>query len=185
MFIFFVIWGTWFLSEVFLARFIKSGSADSYKMDKNSLRIMWTTIITSIFAGVILMIYTNLPITAMHLTGYVGLFVIIAGMILRIIAIISLGKIFTVNLTIHRNQHIIKKGLYRFIRHPSYTGSLLSFVGLGLSFNNWASLAVIAIPVIASFIYRINVEEKLMLQQFGHEYTEYRKKTKRLIPFIY
>lgn len=185
MYVFIAIWGIWFLSEIFLSRFVKSRSTNSENLDKNSLRIMWTTIIASIFTGVILMIYTDLPLSVSPLTEYIGLSVIVSGMILRIIAIITLGRFFTVNLAIHNDQRIIQKGFYKFIRHPSYTGSLISFVGLGLSFNNWASLVVISVPVILSFIYRINVEENLMFRQFGREYDEYRKKTKRLIPFVY
>lgn len=185
MYVFIAIWGIWFLSEIFLSRFVKSRSTNSENLDKNSLRIMWTTVIVSIFAGLILMIYTSLPLSVSPLTAYIGLSVIVAGMILRIISIITLGRFFTVDLAIHSDQHVVQKGLYKFIRHPSYTGSLISFVGLGMSFNNWASLVVISVPVILSFIYRINVEENLMFRQFGREYDEYRKKTRRLIPFVY
>jgi len=117
--------------------------------------------------------------------AYLGLFLIISGVVIRIAAIRTLGNFFTVNLAIHNDHQLIKKGLYKFIRHPSYTGSLLSFVGLGVSFNNWLSLVVIFIPILISFLYRIKVEEKLMLQQFGSEYINYQKNTKRIIPLIY
>ena len=106
-------------------------------------------------------------------------------MIIRFIAIRTLGKFFTVNLAIHGDQSLIKAGLYKYIRHPSYTGSLISFVGFGLSLNNWVSLIVIFVPVLITFINRINIEEKLLHEQFGIEYEEYKARTKRLIPMIY
>jgi protein-S-isoprenylcysteine O-methyltransferase Ste14 len=117
--------------------------------------------------------------------GYLGLLTIVSGMILRFFSIRTLGKFFTVNLGTESDHKLVKKGLYSYIRHPSYTGSLMSFLGMGLSLNNWYSLFVIFIPVFVTFMYRINVEEKLLLDQFGTEYQEYTDHTKRLIPFIY
>jgi protein-S-isoprenylcysteine O-methyltransferase Ste14 len=61
----------------------------------------------------------------------------------------------------------------------------MSFLGLGLSLNNWISLAVIFIPISFTFLYRIGVEEKLLIHKFGIAYTVYKKTTKRLIPGIY
>jgi protein-S-isoprenylcysteine O-methyltransferase Ste14 len=185
MYIFIIIWGTWFLSEILLTALLRSKSPDSKGWDRNSLRLVWGTIILSISMGVIMTIFTKLSISRSDIIKYLGLFFIVSGVFIRVIAIRTLGIFFTVNLAIHNDHHLIKKGLYKFIRHPSYAGSLLSFIGLGVSFNNWLSLIVIVIPVLLSFIYRINIEEKLLLQQFGLEYSEYMKSTKRLIPFIY
>ncbi|TFH36085.1 MAG: isoprenylcysteine carboxylmethyltransferase family protein [Bacteroidia bacterium] len=183
--IFTIIWASWFISEILLSRLSRSKSPGSKRRDKNSLRLMWITIIISITLGVLMMIYIPLPISASTITGYIGLILIVCGVLIRFVAIRTLGNFFTVNLAIHDDHRIVNTGLYKYIRHPSYTGSLLSFIGLGVSFNNWISLCVIIIPVLFSFIYRINVEEKLMLRQFGLEYVKYMKSTKRLIPLIY
>jgi protein-S-isoprenylcysteine O-methyltransferase Ste14 len=185
MFIFIIIWASWFISEILLSQFVRAKSPDTKGWDKSSLNIMWITISISISLGVILMMFIPLPISRSYLIAFLGLVLIIFGVVIRISAIHTLGKFFTVNLAIHNDHQLVTKGLYKFVRHPSYTGSLLSFVGLGVSFNNWLSLCVIAIPIIISFIYRINIEEKLMLQQFGAEYINYQKNTKRLIPLIY
>jgi protein-S-isoprenylcysteine O-methyltransferase Ste14 len=185
MYIFIIIWGSWFLSEILLTALLRSKSPASKGWDKNSLRLVWGTIILSISLGVIVAIFTRFSISRSDIIRYLGLFCIVVGIFFRVIAIRTLGIFFTVNLAIHNDHHLIKKGLYKFIRHPSYTGSLLSFIGLGASFNNWLSLIVIVIPVFLAFIYRIYVEEKLLIKQFGSEYSEYMKSTKRLIPFIY
>jgi protein-S-isoprenylcysteine O-methyltransferase Ste14 len=110
---------------------------------------------------------------------------IIFGIAIRLIAIRTLGKFFTVNLNLAEDHLLIKNGLYKYLRHPSYSGSLLSFLGFGISLNNWPALIVIFVPVLLSFIYRINIEEKLMSVQFGNDYDEYKKQTKRLVPLIY
>lgn len=71
------------------------------------------------------------------------------------------------------------------MRHPSYTGSLITFFGFGLALNNWLSLAIVFIPTLYTMLYRIRVEEKVLMEQFGEKYITYSNKTKRLIPFIY
>jgi protein-S-isoprenylcysteine O-methyltransferase Ste14 len=135
--------------------------------------------------GILSAIYWAAPIINTNVLLYLGSALIVIGMIIRFIAIRTLGKFFTVNLAIHGDQSLIKAGLYKHIRHPSYSGSLLSFVGFGLSLNNWISLIIILVPILVTFINRINIEEKLLLEQFGSEYEDYKKRTKRLFPMIY
>jgi protein-S-isoprenylcysteine O-methyltransferase Ste14 len=106
-------------------------------------------------------------------------------MIFRFIAVWSLGKFFTVDVTIQENHKIIDKGVYKIVRHPSYLGSLVSFIGFGISLNNWISLIIIIIPITIAFIHRIKIEEQLLLKQFEVDYSEYMKKTYRLLPKIY
>jgi protein-S-isoprenylcysteine O-methyltransferase Ste14 len=184
-YIFEIIWICWLLSEILLNRFVRSKSAHSKEMDKNSLNLIWGAIIVSMTSGILVAIYWIAPVMNTRLGLYMGSAFIIAGMIIRFIAIRTLGKFFTVDLAIHRDQNLIKTGLYKYIRHPSYSGSLLSFAGFGLSLNNWMSLIIIFVPILVTFIYRINLEEKLLLKQFGSEYEDYKKTTKRLIPMIY
>lgn len=183
--IFEIIWICWFLSEILLNRILRSKKTDSRNLDKNSLRVIWITIIISITLGVLCKSYFKFPIVKLSWLNYFGLLIIVLGMILRYIAIRTLGKFFTVDLLIHDSHELISKGVYKYIRHPSYSGSLLSFLGFGLSLNNWISLIIIFVPVLISLIYRIKIEEKLLLNQVGLKYNDYKKTTKRLIPMIY
>ena len=80
---------------------------------------------------------------------------------------------------------MIKDGLYRHIRHPSYTGVLLSIVGLAVSFASWASLVAIVVPVFSAMAYRIHVEEAALVAGLGDEYREYQRTTSRLVPGVY
>ena len=184
-YIFETIWIVWLLSEILLNRLVRLKSTNSKGLDKNSLNLIWIAIIVSMTSGVLIAVYWAAPIIKTNLLLYIGSALIVFGMLIRFIAIRTLGKFFTVNLAIHGDQSLIKTGLYKYIRHPSYTGSLLSFLGFGLSLNNWLSLIIIIVPILVTFINRINIEEKLLLEQFGSEYNEYKKGARRLIPWIY
>ena len=114
-----------------------------------------------------------------------GLAMMIAGIAIRWTAILTLRKYFTVNIVIQEGHKVIKSGIYRFVRHPSYSGALIAFWGMGLIFTNIFSLIVLVVPVTIGFIKRIKIEEAALLEAFGDEYEEYRKQSKKLFPGIY
>lgn len=180
-----IIWITWCASEILLNRLMRSNSGDKKGQDKGSLRFIWIMIALAISSGFIFANYIKVPIGNQPLISVIGLYIIIVGMVLRFISIWTLGNYFTVDVTIRDNHKIKKDGFYRVIRHPSYSGSLLSFIGFGISLNNWLSLTTVVILVMISFLYRIKVEEKILIDQFGNEYLEYKRNTYRLIPWIY
>lgn len=183
--IFIITWSVWFSSEIILNRLFRSNKDDKQNLDLGSLRIIWITIGIANTFGILSAVLIDLPICKYFLIPYLGLLTIVCGMILRFISIISLGKFFTVDVAIRKDHKIKKDGMYRLIRHPSYTGSLISFLGFGLSLNNLFSLVIIFLPVFFAMLHRIKIEEKLLIDQFGMEYADYRKKTYILIPWIY
>ena len=164
---------------------LHSKATDKQNQDKQSLSFIWITIVVAITVAVIiaprvpLFIYTN-PVFL-----YVGMALIVLGVVLRIAAVVSLGKFFTVDVTIRQGHRLKEDGMYKYIRHPSYAASLLSFIGFGITLNNWLSLALIVVAILAVFIYRMNIEEKVLAMQFGEEYQQYKNRTKRIIPFVY
>jgi protein-S-isoprenylcysteine O-methyltransferase Ste14 len=175
----------WLGSEIVLSRVKRSLSTDA-RFDKSSLRILWITILVSVNIGVVL---------SFQRVGYfgggspvfpiVGIVVIVCGLLIRWIAIFSLKRQFTVDVAITKDHRIVSEGIYRYVRHPAYAGSILSFLGLGLCFANVISLVVIFPPICAAFLYRIRVEEKALIDAFGEEYVRYCASTKRLIPGIF
>ncbi len=183
--IFLVVYIIWFLSEILLNRLLRSKSTDKQNADKHSLSLIWITVIVTIAIAVFIApkvpfyMYTNPAFQ------YVGIAVILIGVLLRLAAVASLGKYFTVDVTIRRNHRLQTNGLYSIVRHPSYFASLLSFIGFGISLNNWLSLLLIVAAVLVVFMNRIKIEEKVLIEQFGDEYLQYKKRTKRLIPFVY
>ncbi|MZP31039.1 DUF1295 domain-containing protein [Heliobacterium undosum] len=78
---------------------------------------------------------------------------------------------------------VVKTGVYRYIRHPQYTGFMLLTVGM---IFEWATLPMLLMwPFIAVMYYRLaKREEQDMIREFGEEYVMYMQKTKRFIPFV-
>nr|WP_315033411.1 isoprenylcysteine carboxylmethyltransferase family protein [uncultured Chryseobacterium sp.] len=175
----------WFLSEILYKNILKSGKEDKQDKDKSTLNILWLAIPFSIMTAVIASYNSRFPIVSGSWISYVGEGLILIGIIFRYVIIRSLGTYFTVDVTIKENHQIKKEGFYKYLRHPSYAFSLLTSLGLGLYLNNWLSLIFAFVPPFLAFSYRIKVEEQTLIEQFGNEYIEYRKKTKKLIPFIY
>jgi protein-S-isoprenylcysteine O-methyltransferase Ste14 len=114
-----------------------------------------------------------------------GLALLLLGIIIRATAIYTLGKYFTGRVLIKHDHQLIRTGLYKHLRHPSYTGALVAHLGLGLSFSNWISLALSVIPFSVAACYRMHVEERALREAFGDTYTVYSQSTKRLIPKLY
>jgi protein-S-isoprenylcysteine O-methyltransferase Ste14 len=71
------------------------------------------------------------------------------------------------------------------IRHPSYTGILLTCLGVGLCFGNFASLLVIVVPIVALALKRVRLEEAALASELGEDYRTYMSRTRRLIPGVY
>lgn len=114
-----------------------------------------------------------------------GLLLLIAGIVIRWTAVYTLGKYFTCTVVIKSDHQLVRKGLYKHVRHPAYTGTLLAHLGLGLCFSNWFSLVLSSVPYFLVAWYRMRVEEQALACAFGCDYAKYCKTTKRLIPLLY
>jgi protein-S-isoprenylcysteine O-methyltransferase Ste14 len=115
----------------------------------------------------------------------VGLALMWVGFVLRAWAIRALGRFFTVTVGVEEGHAVVDSGPYRHIRHPSYTGMLLFFVGLGLALDSWLSLAAATVFPLAGLVIRIVYEERLLLRELGEPYATYTKRTSRLLPKIW
>jgi protein-S-isoprenylcysteine O-methyltransferase Ste14 len=96
----------------------------------------------------------------------------------------ALGKLYSGDVTLQEDHHLVTDGPYRWVRHPRYAGGILIGFGLSLTFNSWIGLLG-SIAFIAIILFRIRDEETLMREEFGQEWEEYCKHARRLIPFIY
>ena len=156
------------------------------QFDKFSIRRLWITILVSVLLGVLV---------GVQRIGYVepgsrilpiaGITLIICGLSVRWFAIFSLKQQFTVDVSIRKSHRMVKEGIYRFVRHPAYAGSLLSFLGLGVYFSNYLSIVIIFVPIWMAFLHRVRIEEEALIHAFGSEYLDYRASTKRFIPGIF
>ena len=182
---FYTIFLLWILSEVYLNRSARSAQKNRASQDANTEWLLWITIVVSMTSGIFISGKFSFPITSDEITGAAGITLVISGIILRFIAIRQLGKNFTVDVSTQEDQELKQDGFYRYLRHPSYSASLLSFGGFGLFLNNWISLIIVIVLPFLAFKRRINVEEEVLLKQFGKQYSDYISKTRRIIPFLY
>jgi protein-S-isoprenylcysteine O-methyltransferase len=174
------------LSELALAKFKRAKRGEARDADRGSLVLLWVVIVLTVNLAYFLpSLVPSLGFGPSE--GFVngGTALFAAGLALRWYAIVYLGRFFTVNVAISRDHRLIDSGPYRLIRHPSYTGALMAFVGLGFSLHNWASLAAMVIPPLVAFSWRIRVEEQALLQALGEPYRDYMHRTRRLVPAIY
>lgn len=114
-----------------------------------------------------------------------GLVLMAAGLVLRQWAILVLGRFFTVDVRVQPDQTVVERGPYRWVRHPSYSGLIIFFVGLGLALGNWASLIVLAFVPTVGLLIRIGSEEHVLLQALGDDYARYAAAHRRLFPGIW
>lgn len=85
----------------------------------------------------------------------------------------------------HRDQAVIERGPYRWVRHPSYTGLLMTLAGIGLALGNWAALAMLIVVPTAGLVVRIRCEERALLEGIGEPYRRFAATRSRLIPGLW
>ncbi|EJU01001.1 hypothetical protein DACRYDRAFT_53723 [Dacryopinax primogenitus] len=117
----------------------------------------------------------------------------------------TLGEYFTFRLAVQEKQPLIRTGPYRYLRHPAYFAACIQYVSMYftlilcnpismcwgrdlVSYTRQLEAGLMLLfffaPLMA-FVKRVNAEEKMMKAKYGKEYTEWERKTWRLIPFIY
>ena len=181
------------VGEVVLMRNRLSSDA-SRQADRGSLRLLFIIMFSCV--GLAWLIGRAVPqarfeplfglgSTAMTCLYGAGLALFAAGVSLRWYSVIYLGRLFTYDVAIAADHQVIDSGPYRYIRHPAYTGSLLTFVGLGMCGGNALALLVLVTPIALAFLHRIVIEEAALQSALGSRYGDYAGRTKRLIPFVY
>jgi len=173
------------LSEVvgcYIIPRLRGRGAVKSRSDRGSRLAIWLGLFVSITIAI--NFGTN-GITPLPEWSFVpGIVLMVAGIAFRQWAILILGRFFSTRVTIISGHRIVTNGPYRLIRHPAYTGSLLTLLGLGLAARTWGGTLIIVALSGLVYNYRISVEEKALKAEFGQEYVDYAARTKRLIPFL-
>lgn len=171
--------------EVFMNLRQRRKSTGSTSDDKSSLRWLYV-LITLGYALSFSIGATKIGRLHNWNTFFVlGMAIFGLGFVIRIHSILTLRQYFTYSVAKLEDHKIIETGLYKFIRHPGYLGQLIIFIGISTSISNWLSILVMMIPISLGFLYRINVEEKFMLDQLGEDYLNYQARTNKIIPLLY
>lgn len=117
--------------------------------------------------------------------AWAGAATMLAGIVLWMRAIATLGRYFSVNIDIPPDHQLVDTGVYARIRHPAYAGMIVTEVGFGIaSADAVVALAFLILPA-AAFLHRIRIEERALEEHLGERYREYMRRTWRLIPHVY
>src|SRR3954453_18820592 len=119
------------------------------------------------------------------LPAVAGLAVMWAGFGLRAWAVRTLGRFFRVEVTVDTGQTVVDTGPYARVRHPSYTGLLGFYLGLGICLDSYLSVAAAVLLPLAAIVNRIAYEERPLLRELGEAYEVYSSRTRRLVPGVW
>ncbi|MDK2967884.1 isoprenylcysteine carboxylmethyltransferase family protein [Lacrimispora sp.] len=180
------------LAEVFIVIYTRPKYGEQEKINKRDKGTKWLLIINfyiciylSFFMvgnkGWDRILHTKLPV----LCSYAGVLLMLAGVVIRLWAVLTLKRAFTLSVQTSKEQHLITNGIYRKIRNPAYTGSICSLIGTALGLRGMIALVLVYGFSMACYSARIVVEEEALRKHFGDEFMEYEKHTYRLIPFIW
>ncbi|GLB32900.1 isoprenylcysteine carboxyl methyltransferase [Lacrimispora amygdalina] len=179
-------------AEVFIVFYTHSKDRGGEKINKRDKGTKWMLMINfyvciylSFFMvghnGWDYILNTKLPVVVI----YPGVGLMLAGIMIRLWAVLTLKRSFTLSVQTSKEQHLITTGIYGKVRNPAYTGSICSLIGTALGLRGVIALAIVIIFSIVSYTARIFVEEEALRKHFGKEFTEYEKRTYRLIPYIW
>jgi protein-S-isoprenylcysteine O-methyltransferase Ste14 len=185
--LFSIVFYGWVCSEIILAmvlprfRQYRSG-AKLKRKDRGSGMVVILGVMASVFVA---FAFSEVKVAVLPGgTFYPGIALMIGGIVFRQWSITLLGRYFSMLVSVQEEQPIVRKGPYRFIRHPSYTGALLTLVGIGLAVQSWGAVLVLVLIFGIVYGYRIHIEEKALVAHMGEKYIAYRRETKMLIPFL-
>jgi protein-S-isoprenylcysteine O-methyltransferase Ste14 len=167
------LYATWVISEVgiFVLTRTRSATPGYENHDRGSLVILWFAILAAISLG---SWYGQTHAPDFFRNGSdatrVGIALLVIGLVIRWVAILKLGRRFTVNVVIQQQQRVEKTGIFRFVRHPSYTGLLIICSAVAFNTQSWIGAAIVILPIVIAVLYRIHVEEAALNSAFGEEY---------------
>ena len=143
-----------------------------------------------LFVPITVPAFKNIPILTISLIQSspalqsFGFLIEVLGLCIAIWARITIGRNWSSKVTFKEKHKLVTKGPYTLVRHPIYTGITALFLGIAIYVRTFACFLAILL-IFLSFLIKSRQEEKLMLKHFPKEYSNYKKTTKALIPFIY
>jgi protein-S-isoprenylcysteine O-methyltransferase len=174
------------ISEIALALFKRTDVTKARGEDQGSMRLAWLVAACLLATAIAFqwVVSARLP-SFPALRQTLALTLLFGGLGIRWYSILSLGRMFTMDVGNQRGHSLVEKGPYRYVRHPSYTGLLLAFCRIAASYRNWLSILAPVVPITLAMLSRIRTEETALRDTFGASYDVYCAKTKRLIPGLY
>jgi protein-S-isoprenylcysteine O-methyltransferase Ste14 len=172
--------------EIVLSKRLRSGQ-DAQKLDRGSKLVVIVAANLAVALGFIAAVWFPAFAVGTHWKAVfaAGIVIWIGGTVFRWYAIRTLGRFFTYDVAISSGQQVVERGPYRWLRHPSYLGSLLGLLGFGMTLTNWLAIIIAPLCLGVVYLYRIHIEEQALSQGLGTPYREYMRRTWRLVPYVF
>jgi protein-S-isoprenylcysteine O-methyltransferase len=136
-------------------------------------------------AGLSAPLLRRLPVRPLPaLCAPLGILVLLGGLALRVWSMQTLSDAYTRTLRVTNEQNVTERGPYRRVRHPGYLGSLLIWAGFALSSGSPLVVGTVAALLLPTYVHRIDAEERLLERELPG-YTDYVRRTKRLVPNVW
>ena len=132
-----------------------------------------------------LLIAGSLPFWDSAIVSYLGLLLLTVGGAVSVAGRAQLARFGSGVLHIEDDHRLMTTGVFGYIRHPVYAGGVLGVVGFYVAFRSVIMLILVSVLYFIVIRHRMLFEEEMLVEEFGDEYREYMKRTKRLIPFLY
>jgi protein-S-isoprenylcysteine O-methyltransferase Ste14 len=181
-----ILTGSWAVGEIAIAIFMRTRSTQGNVQDRGTQVLLWAVIVGSLWTGGWMHHRFSFDMPGRHsVLRPLAIALLACGLLVRAIAIVTLGKAFSANVATRASQSLQRSGLYRLVRHPSYLGIEIIFLATALHSRTWACFAIDFIPPTLAVLCRIHVEEIALRRAFGADYDDYARTTKRLLPGLY
>jgi protein-S-isoprenylcysteine O-methyltransferase Ste14 len=174
---------------IFVVYWCISAAGSKKTITENS---RWWSIRALVAAGVLWLFYSHrwhgvrgggAAIPVPGAVRMLGVFLTAIGIVAAMWARIHLGRNWGMPMAVKEEPELVSSGPYAYVRHPIYSGLLLALLGSALA----GGLAWLIIGVYCGvyFVYSATQEETLMLRQFPHQYPDYQRRTRMLVPFLF
>lgn len=143
------------------------------------VQILWT--VYGVQAAAVVELVIRKPAPGMEADSWGAFSAMVLGLLLRTWAVATLGCWFTWNVEVQPGQQVVERGPYRYLRHPSYAGALLTYLGVCILFRSWIAVVLGLVALPAAFVRRISYEEALLKRALPG-YESYASRTGGLFP---
>lgn len=122
---------------------------------------------------------------AWDMAAFIALAGCVLGLVIRTWAVVTLGDLFTMHISIEQNHRVVRSGPYALVRHPSYLGAFILYLSAAVFLHAWYATLAALILLLLAFVRRIGVEEERLRTELGADYEIYCGHSKRIIPFVW
>jgi len=119
---------------------------------------------------------------AQYFVAAIIVLLVLTSLIFVTAAVRTLGKQWSLQARVLEHHELIRRGPYRIVRHPIYTGMFGMLIASSLAQGRWFGLVIASVVYYLGTVMRIHSEENLLRGQFGSEYADYAREVPAFIP---